>query len=94
MKGIRYNEEFKSQAVRQIAQNGHSMTKVAQQLGVSAKTLSKWRREMALQRRPAVAADVQRLRKKVTELNLTLKRTAMERDVLKKAVVYFTSHAE
>lgn len=91
MKGIRYTDEFKSHAVKQIAQNGHSITKVAQRLGVSAKTLSKWRREMALQRRPAVAAHVERLRKKVTELNSTLKRTTMERDMLKKAVVYFTS---
>ena len=58
MKGIRYTDELKSEAIKQITERGHEVADIAQRLGVSTKSLYKWRREIALQKRPAVSAEV------------------------------------
>lgn len=94
MKGIRYTDEFKSEAVKQITERGHDVADVAQRLGVSTKSLYKWRYEIELQKRPEVSADVVALKQEVARLNAALKRATEERDILKKAAVYFASQPE
>ena len=94
MKGIRYTDEFKSEAVKQITERGHDVADVAQRLGVSTKSLYKWRHEIELQKRPGVNADVVALKQEVARLNAALKTTTEERDILKKAAVYFASQPE
>lgn len=42
MSGKRYPEEFKIQAVEQVTKQGHSLTSVAERLGISYKSLSDW----------------------------------------------------
>jgi len=39
---IRYTEEFKREAVAQVTDCGHSITSVAQRIGVSSKSLYDW----------------------------------------------------
>ena len=94
MKGMRYTDEFKSQAVKQITERGYSVTDVAKNLGVSTKSLYKWRRELAGLDQPKMSADINALRQEVTRLNAALRRATEERDILKKAAVYFASHQE
>lgn len=94
MKGIRYTDEFKSEAIKQITERGHDVADVAQRLGISTKSLYKWRNEMALQKRPAASADILALKQEVARLNKALKRATEERDILKKAAVYFASQPE
>ncbi|SDI13498.1 transposase [Nitrosomonas sp. Nm132] len=94
MKGIRYTDEFKSKAIKQITERGHNVADVAQRLGVSTKSLYKWRREIELQKRPAVSADAVALKQEIARLNAALKRATEERDILKKAAVYFASQPE
>jgi transposase len=94
MKGIRYTAEFKAEAIKQITERGHDVAEVAQRLGISTKSLYKWRHEIELQKQPAVNADVIALKQEITRLNAALKRTTEERDILKKAAVYFASHQE
>ena len=53
MKGIRYTDEFKSEAIKQITERDHRLADVAKRLGVSTKSLYKWVREADLQKRPA-----------------------------------------
>ena len=43
MAGERYNDEFKIAAVRQITQEGHSVSSVADRLGVTTKSLYNWK---------------------------------------------------
>jgi transposase len=43
MAGERYNDEFKTAAVRQIIQEGHSVSSVADRLGVTTKSLYNWK---------------------------------------------------
>ena len=94
MKGMRYPDEFKSQAVKQITERGYSVTDVAKNLGVSTKSLYKWRRELAGLDQPKMSADINALRQEVTRLNPALRRATEERDILKKAAVYFASQPE
>ena len=43
MAGERYNDEFKIAAVRQITQDRHSASSVADRLGVTTKSLYNWK---------------------------------------------------
>ena len=42
MSGKRYAEEFKVEAVRQVADRGYSVSEVAERLGVTTKSLYEW----------------------------------------------------
>jgi transposase len=92
MKGIRYTDEFKSEAIKQITERGHDVADVAQRLGVSPKSLYKWRHEIELQKRPSVSADVAALKQEIARLHAALKRATEERDILKKAAVDSMGH--
>lgn len=94
MKGIRYTAEFKAEAIKQITERGHDVADVANRLGVSTKSLYKWVNEADLQKQPAASRDVAALKQEVARLNAALKRATEERDILKKAAVYFASHQE
>lgn len=83
---IRYTEEFKLGAVAQVTDRGHSVTSVAGRLGVSTKSLYDWVKRYGDQPDKAVssadAAEIKRLKAE-------LRRVTEERDILKKATVYF-----
>ena len=90
MKGMRYPDEFKSEAVRQITERGYSVADVAKNLGISTKSLYKWRQELAGHNPPKMSADINALRQEVSRLNAALRRATEERDILKKAAVSST----
>ena len=83
---IRYTEEFKLGAVAQVMAKGHSVTSVAARLGVSTKSLYDW------VKRYGDAADTTgsfAAKGEIKRLKVELKRVTEERDILKKATVYF-----
>ncbi len=94
MKGVRYSEEFKAEAIKQVTERGFGVVDVAHRLGVSDKSLYKWLKDHELKNQPAVSADVAALKTEVARLTAALKRTTEERDILKKAAVYFASQPE
>ena len=57
MSSQRYPEEFKTEAVKQILDHGHSVADVSSRLGVSTHSLYKWVRE----RQMPLAARTQQL---------------------------------
>lgn len=88
-----YSEEFKQEAVRRSYTSGKSVRAVAKELDLSVNTLYEWRR---LHRRKKLSAagstpaqltgseeELQRLRRENELLR-------QERDILKKAIGYFT----
>lgn len=93
MKGVRYSEEFKAEAIKQVTERGFGVVEVAQRLGVSDKSLYKWLRDAQIKSQP-MGTDVAALRGEVARLKAALKRTTEERDILKKAAVYFASQPE
>ena len=45
MRGIRYTDEFKAEALKQITERGHSAVEVAKRLGITDKSLYRWKAE-------------------------------------------------
>ena len=87
MSSQRYPEEFKTEAIKQILDHGHSVADVFSRLGVSTHSLYKWvrKRQMPLAARTQQLSQSDELRRLKTEL----KRVTEERDILKKAAAYF-----
>ncbi|MGM8063377.1 transposase, partial [Vogesella indigofera] len=77
----RFPEEFKIEAVKQVAERGYPVAEVASRLGVSAHSLYQWLKRYDPKRaKPAEAADQQA---EIRRLKAELKRMTEERDILK-----------
>jgi len=90
----KYTEEFRIEAVKQVTQNGYSITDTAERLGVHPTSLSAWIKRLespeAIKEHKILddsQAEIKRLQKE-------LKRVTEERDILKKAAAYFASHTD
>ena len=87
----KYSREFKVEAVKQVVEKGRSVAEVAEGLGVNPNMLSRWKTELEAEgavafrgngRLSATDEEVRRLRR-------DLATAIQERDILKKAVVFF-----
>ncbi|SFC51393.1 transposase [Massilia yuzhufengensis] len=87
MSGKRYTEEFKIAAVKQVAQGGHPASEVAARLGISIHSLYTWTKCYSVPEAERKAVDAQA--DEMRRLKAELKRVTEERDILKKAAVYF-----
>ena len=92
MSGKRYTEEFKIEAVKQVTDRNHSMTEVADRLGISYKSLHDWvkRYSKPIPQRQAEDEKAEEIRK----LKAELRRVTEERDILKEAAVYFAGESK
>ena len=92
MSNPRYTEEFKIEAVKQVADRGHSVAEVAARLGVSGHSLYQWIK------RYSKPADQRQhddgLQAENRRLKAELKRVSEERDILKKATAYFARESD
>jgi transposase len=93
MKRTKYTAEFKSEAVKQIIEKGHSATEVAGRLGVPVGLLYTWTRKLKSPDEQPIE-DVKALQAEMTKLKAELRRTSEERDILKKAAAYFAKVSE
>jgi transposase len=86
----KYTQEFKEEAVKLITEQGYQITEAARNLGVNENMLGRWKHEIegggdeapGLAGGTAMQAELNRLRKEN-------KRLKMEREILKKAAVFF-----
>ncbi len=92
MKGKRYTEEFKIEAVKQVTERGYSVADVAQRLGVTTLSLYTWLKKFG-EPSPRLTDKVD-LTTENARLKSDLKRMTEERDILKKAAKYFANHPE
>ena len=88
-----YTNDFKDEAVKMALSSELSMSQVAKNLGIQYKTLHSW-----IKKNMPKSMDVQDGKNKVKALEEEnkalknkLKRTVMERELLKKAAAYFAS---
>ena len=85
-----YTEEFKREAVRLVDQQGYTQSEAARSLGINPNVLRKWRTKYALENpgeNPMSEAEQDELKR----LREEVRRLRMERDILKKATVFFAS---
>jgi transposase len=83
---VRYTDEFKEEAVKQVTERGYPVKDVAERLGVHPLTLYRWLGGNGTGRNRRVEQEI------LTEnakLKAELKRVQEERDILKKAAAYF-----
>lgn len=92
MKRTQYTAEFKSEAVKQVVDKGHSVVDVAKRLGIGESLLYGWVRKSAQSQQP-LGGDIKYLQDEVSKLRAELKRTTEERDILKKAAAYFAKQS-
>jgi transposase len=86
----KYTQEFKDEAVKLITEQGYQISEAARNLGVNENMLGRWKREiegvgedaLVLKGGSAMQAELNHLRKEN-------KRLKMEREILKKAAVFF-----
>ena len=92
MSSKRYPDEFKIEAVKQVVDCGHSVADVAGRLGMTTHSLYAWIKKFGPDSLEHNAksddqAEIRRLKKE-------LKRATEERDLLKKAAVYFANQPD
>ena len=92
----RFSREFKVEAVRMIAESGHSLAQVSRDLGVRPDMLRRWRRKLTEEgagafpgagKLPPADEELRRLRRELSEVR-------EERDILKKAVAIFSGRRQ
>ncbi len=88
----RFTEEFKIDAIKQITERGYSVADVSRRLGVSTHSLYGWIKRYSVSLGNDAKKDDQSA--EIRRLKLELIRVTEERDILKKATVYFAKDAK
>ena len=83
----KYTPEFRAEAVRLVRENGMTITQVAADLGVAKSSIVNWLRVTEAGERPGALNDEERAElRRLRRENDILRQ---ERDILKKATVFF-----
>ncbi len=82
----RFTKEFKAETVKLVKQSDRTMSDIAMELGISAKSVGEWVRNASESKTDHLSederAELKRLRKEISELR-------MEKEILRKATVFF-----
>ncbi|HET9565339.1 MAG TPA: transposase [Mycobacterium sp.] len=84
----RFTPEFKAEAVAMVEASGGQIAKVARELKLHDSSLGSWVREA---REQAAGVPTAQERAEIRELRAELERVTRERDILGKAVAYFSA---
>lgn len=84
----KFTVEFKADAVRMVEESGGQIAKVARELGIYDSSLGNWVRQA---REEAAGAPTAEERAEIRELKRELERVKRERDILGKAVAFFSA---
>ena len=89
-----YSDEFKRDAVRLVVEEGYSVRAACQAVDVCEATLRAWHVRLAPPPEPCgEQATVAELKAENARLRKQLKRTELEREILKKATAYFAKES-
>ena len=89
-----YSEEFKEGAIKLVLEEGYRINTAANNLGINPSLLSKWisrykKNEGDLKSAFPTTGHLSPSDQKIKDLEKELRNVRMERDILKKAMVYF-----
>jgi len=85
-----YSDGFKQDAVRLVVDEGYSFKAACEAVGVCQQSLRAWHAKLAPKPEPCSDdATVEELQTENKRLRKQLRRTELEREILKKATAYF-----
>ena len=84
-----YSPEFKREAVELSRTPGVTVAQIAEELGIGANMLSRWRREQAVAGEKAFQGHGKARDDEMARLKRELARVKKERDFLKEAAAFF-----
>ncbi len=90
----RYSKQFKEEAQRLVSQEGVSLTQVAQDLGLDASMLRRWRKEATRDGAKAFRGQGFAHDEELARLKRELGRIKRERDFLRDAAAYFAKESK
>jgi len=87
----KYSKEFKLDAISLVVERGYSRTEAASSLDINANMLGRWVKEHREEDGQAFRGNgkLRPEQEEVRTLRAQVKRLQMERDILKKATVFF-----
>ena len=89
-----FDQQFKVDAVRLVAESGNSVAEVARNLGIGRNQLDRWMKQLQGKRSPQAAfpgnGNIGADKKELEELRRELARVNEEREILKKAMAVFS----
>jgi len=86
----KYTLEFKKEAVKLVTEQGYTRTRVAKELGISEKNIDRWvKLSTEADKKPAAKMQSPDQQDEIKRLRKENERLKMERDILKKATVFF-----
>ena len=89
-----FDQEFKVDAVRLVAESGNGIAEVARNLGIGRNQLDRWKRQLQGKKSPQAAfpgnGNIGADKKEIEELRRELARVKEEREILKKAMAVFS----
>jgi transposase len=86
----KFTPEFKAEAVAMVEAAGGNIAQVAKELGIAESTVGNWVRKFREQAEGAPTAEE---RAEIRELRRELARVERERDLLAKAVAFFSAQS-
>jgi len=91
-----FSKEFKLEAVRLLESTDKSIADLARELGVRRNQLYKWQEQFKAKGEDAFPGKGRRAEKdnEIARLKRELERVKEERDILKKAALYFAKETE
>jgi transposase len=87
----KFNREFKESAVKLVQEQGYTIPEAARSLGIDPATLRNWVKRAPASASGSTAGDSS-LRGELQRLREENQRLLMEREILKKATVFFAKH--
>jgi transposase len=92
-----YSQQFKDEACKLVIEQGYSPTRAAKELGLAPMTLEYWLEKRGHHKKtehvPPESDDPAVLRARIRELEKSLRRAEMEKEILKKATAYFANQS-
>ena len=90
-----HSQEFKREAVALVLEHGYSYAAAGRSLGVNGNLIGRWRRELEDNAAEAFPGKGKRTaeQQRIHELETENRRLRMEKEILKKATVFFAKES-
>ena len=92
----KYSKEFKLDAVSLVVEQGYTRSEAARSLGIDAKMLSRWVKEHEADDSHAFRGNGKLTpeQEEIRKLKAQVKRLQLEKEILKKATVFFAAETK